>query len=816
MFHLITTHAKQVIKRATVIALAQAAPHVTPDHILAGLFSYPHGLAAKILQKLTLSQPSSFQLYDTASSPQPSSHITLAPETIKLIEKAGLMAYEFRHSYIGTEHLLAGLLMLNHPSFLHILKQHSIDREAVEKHISIVLKSTSKFSEITKTFLPEQEETTQTRQDTQKNNGALAYFAVHLTAPETIAILDPIIGREQEIDRVMTILSRRTKSNPLLLGDPGVGKTAIVEGLAQRISAGDVPQALQGKDIYMLDMGGIVAGTMYRGEFESRIKQIIEEAKQQKNVILFIDEIHTIIGAGSASGSLDAANILKPALARGDISCIGATTLEEYKKVFEGDAALERRFQPVPIEEPSKEETIKIISGIKAMYETFHSVRIDDDAVTYAVEYAARYIPDRFFPDKAIDLIDEAGAYKKSLNQTQQMYHSLATFKKEHKELEQKKIHAVKEERFEEAEYIKNHMAEIHDRITHIEADIKKMHAREPIAITVHDIATVVSRMTHIPLHDLLRQPTTDMAHIHTHLTDIVYGQHTALTQITQVLERNFAGLSHPHKPKASFLFLGPSGVGKTLTAKTIAEKIYADPKALIQIDMSEFSESFHVSKLLGAPAGYVGYKDETSFTDKIRRRPYCVVLFDEVEKAHPQILHLLLQVLDEGHITDNTGRKIYFHNATVILTSNIGSGYFTSASTLGFSHGQPALSATLTRDMIHHAKEVFTPELVNRFDRVIVFSPLAKQDLISIAQREITRLTHRLSQQGIHCTISRKAITACISSLDPINGAREIERNVQDSIETPIAHTLLSSKQKPTHITVNWTKNGITITSHS
>ncbi len=813
MFQRITTHAKQVIKRATLIAHAQHATEVTPDHILAGLFSYPHGLASKILQKLAIAQASSFQLHEISSSQTAPSSITLAHETVKLIEKAALMAYEFRHSYIGTEHLLAGILVSNQPTFLHILKQQHIDREAVEKHISIVLKSTSKFSEITKTFLPEQEETTQTRQDTKKNNGALAYFAVHLTAQETIDTMDPIIGREQEIERVITVLSRRTKSNPLLLGDPGVGKTAIVEGLAQRIASGDVPQALQGKNMYMLDMGGIVAGTMYRGEFESRIKQIIEEAKQQKNVILFIDEIHTIIGAGSASGSLDAANILKPALARGDISCIGATTLEEYKKVFEGDAALERRFQPIPIEEPSQSETIRIISGIKKMYETFHHVSIDDNTIQHAVEYAARYIPDRFFPDKAIDLLDEAGAYKKSLHQTQQLYHSLAELKKERFMLEQQKIHCIKEEQFEDAEHIKDVLISLDQSIANLTEDIARVQAHAPAAITIDDIVAVVSRITHIPPHDILHSPTASLSDIETRFTDVIYGQNTALTQITQVLKRGFAGLSDPHKPKASFLFLGPSGIGKTLTAKTIAEKVYNDPKALIQIDMSEFSESFHVSKLLGAPAGYVGYKDETSFTDKVRRRPYCVVLFDEVEKAHPHILHLLLQVLDEGHITDNTGRKIYFHNATIILTSNIGSAYFGSEKNMGFSHAQSAHHDTLTRDLIQHARELFTPELVNRFDKVVVFSSLSKQDLASIAQREIARITERLSHQQIRCAVSQKVITALVSSLDPRNGARDIQHEIQEKIETPIADAILSSSQKPIHITVGWTKNGITLT---
>ena len=625
--------------------------------------------------------------------------------------------------------------------------------------------------------------------------------------------MDPIIGREEEIERMITILSRRTKSNPLLLGDPGVGKTAIVEGLAQRIASGDVPKALQGKEIYLLDMGGIVAGTMYRGEFESRIKQIIEEVKQQKNAILFIDEIHTIIGAGSASGSLDAANMLKPALARGDISCIGATTLEEYKKVFEGDSALERRFQPITIEEPSLEETIRIVSGLKDIYEKFHKITISEDVIRKAVEYAGRYIPDRFFPDKAIDLIDEAGSHKKSLTQTQTLYHSLAALKKEKDILEQKKAQLVREEQFEDAQQVKEKLTRLNESIAGLTENIARHDAQEPVAITIHDVATVVSHITHIPTHDLLKEPLASFALLEENLSHIIFGQTTALKEITQVLKRNFAGLSDPRKPKASLLLLGPSGVGKTLTAKSIAEHIYGDPKALIQIDMSEFSESFHVSKLLGAPAGYVGYKDETSFTDKVRRRPYCVVLFDEVEKAHPQILHLLLQILDEGHITDNTGRKIYFHNATIILTSNIGSSRFENANGLGFTHAHTGTDTALSHDLIKQARELFTPELVNRFDKVVIFSPLQHKDLVSIAENEINHLVSRLSTHGVRCTVSQKAIHALVSGLDPLHGARSIQHEIQEKIESHIADILLSPKKKPSRVSITHSKNGITIT---
>ncbi|MBT7008791.1 MAG: ATP-dependent Clp protease ATP-binding subunit [Candidatus Jacksonbacteria bacterium] len=812
MFDKISHNVKQIMRQASLLALTEGSGELTPEHLLAGLFSYPHGLASKILNKLNLSYSLTAKIEGMHSfmpSNEPST-VKLSEDAIKLLEKAAVLAYEFRHPYIGSEHILASFFYSNNTLLDSIIDSQGVTKDVFDRHISVVLKSTSKFSEITKPFTPEEFEEKIDQQEEIKEKKspvpALEYFANHLTHQETAKAMDPIIGRLDEIDRIIHILSRRTKSNPLLLGDPGVGKTAIIEGLAQRIAHGSVPESLQNKKVYALDMGMIVAGTMYRGEFESRLKQIIDEAKNHKNIILFIDEIHTIIGAGSASGSLDAANMLKPALARGDISCIGATTLEEYKKVFEGDAALDRRFQPIVIEEPSKEETIEVLKGLRPVYEQFHGTQILDEAITTAAELAARHIPDKFFPDKAIDLIDEACSRKKTTTPAKSLHHKILELQTRLEKNTLLKEKMIREENFTKAQAIKEKNIELSKELKRLSDKNKNTTTPLHGNVNAHDIAIVVSRISHIPVEDLEKTPTKISQTIEKELSTTIVGQNRSVKEISNVLKRNFAGLTAEHKPRSSFLFLGPSGVGKTLTAKTIAEKVYGTPSALIQIDMSEFSESFNVSKLLGAPAGYVGYKEETPFTDKVRLRPYSVILFDEIEKAHPRVFQILLQILDEGRVTDGTGRKVYFHNTSIILTSNLGGEHFNTKK-IGFDNTEHTPDTNLKdihEDVSEKVKDFFAPELLNRLDKILIFDQLTLPALEKIALQNTHTIKTQLSQMGISFSISQAALKIIAQKgYHPQYGARGVHRAVQDLVESPIANTLLSSKQKPANIKI-------------
>ena len=812
MFNKISHNVKQIMRQASLLAMTEGSNELTPEHLLAGLFSYPHGLAAKILHKLNLSYTLSTKIDEMHSfmpSQEPAT-LKLSEDAIKLLEKAAVLAYEFRHPYIGSEHILASFFYSNNTVLGSLIDSQGVTKDIFDRHISVVLKSTSKFSEITKPFATEEyEEKVENQEEIKEKKSpvpALDYFATHLTHHETAQGMDPIIGRLDEIDRIIHILSRRTKSNPLLLGDPGVGKTAIIEGLSQRIAHGSVPEALQHKKVYALDMGMIVAGTMYRGEFESRLKQIIDEAKNHKNIILFIDEIHTIIGAGSASGSLDAANMLKPALARGDISCIGATTLEEYKKVFEGDAALDRRFQPIVIEEPSTEETIEVLKGLKSIYEQFHGTNILDEAIVAAAELSARHIPDKFFPDKAIDLIDEACSRKKTLAPTKSFHSKVLELKKEIEQNKTVKEQMIREENFTKAQHLKEKNQDLSRKLQKLSEKNQESNAPFYGNVDAHDIALVVSRISHIPVEDLEKTPTKLSRTIEKELRSAVVGQNRSIQEISNVLKRNLAGLSASHKPRASFLFLGPSGVGKTLTAKTIAEKVYGTSSALIQIDMSEFSESFNVSKLLGAPAGYVGYKEETPFTDKVRLRPYSVILFDEIEKAHPRVFQILLQILDEGSVTDGTGRKVYFHNTSIILTSNLGGEHF-STNKIGFNNAEHAQHSNLQdihEDVEGNVKEFFAPELLNRLDKIVIFDQLTLPDLEKIALQHTHSIQTQLSKMGISFSISAAALKIVAKKgYHPQYGARGVHRAVQDLIESPVADTLLSSKQNPQEIKI-------------
>lgn len=624
----------------------------------------------------------------------------------------------------------------------------------------------------------------------------LEMFTTNLTADTIQKHIDPVIGREAEISRLVQILSRRTKNNPILLGDPGVGKTAIIEGLAKRITKGEVPEALANKSILTLDLSAVVAGTMYRGEFENRLKQIIEAVKADENIILFVDEIHNIIGTGSSAGSLDAANILKPALARGHLRCIGATTHEEYKKFIENDKALERRFQVIMVEEATEAETLEILRGIRTNYETYHNVSISDDALNAAVHYSQRYSPDKKLPDKAIDLIDEAASQlkvSKKLNPTARRVKDLEANLRGVQEM---KRGFILEENYAKALNIKEQEDIILQELTSLKAEAGKETAVRLGTIGIEDIARVVAQATKIPLTEILASEKKKIIKLDEELSRYVFGQDEAIKEVAQTIKRSRSGLHDPRKPLGSFMFLGPSGVGKTETARQLSRLLFNRDDVLIRIDMSEFAERFNVSKLIGSPAGYVGYKEGTQLTDAVKKKPYSVVLFDEIEKAHPDVFNLLLPVLEEGYMTDAVGHKVNFRNTIIVMTSNVGLKEFTNQARLGFELEDAAMEQTqaMKEHSLKALREHFRPEFLNRVDKIIVFNPLSRSISKKIIVRELDELKNRLKQQGITATFDRSVTTHLLESFKPTEGARSLKRAVEDKLVNPLANKVLSA----------------------
>ena len=610
-----------------------------------------------------------------------------------------------------------------------------------------------------------------------------------------------MIGRIDEIERLIHILSRRTKNNPVLIGDPGVGKTAIVEGLAKKILNHEVPDILLDKRILNLDLGLVIAGTIYRGEFEARFKQIIDEIKKDPNIILFIDELHTIIGTGGATGTLDAANILKPALAKGEIRCIGATTLDEYRKHIESDPALERRFQPILVEEPSPEETLEVLRGIKKNYELFHQVNITDAALRAAVRFSQRYLQDKFFPDKAIDLIDEAASKHKVGRKQDERTKEILHLTKQVKDSEKKKHEAVATEQFQGAMRLKTQQELLRRRISILKEKRRQEQTELQGEIPQKDIAEIVARMTKIPVTELLKEEKDKLLRLEHDLAERIIGQSEAVQTVARCLRRARAGLTEPNRPIGSFMFLGPSGVGKTELAKVIADVVFEDPKALLRIDMSEFGESFQASKLIGAPPGYVGYKEGGKLTEIVRRKPYVVVLFDEIEKAHPDVFNLLLQVLEDGQLTDAVGKKVNFKNTVIIMTSNVGVAELNRAAKVGFrsaaqSDEQENSYESIKQDILQNLKKSFRPEFINRLDNIVVFRPLTEHVVEQIVQLQLAALEQRLG----HHQLSVQATPAAIKyiakkAFKPEEGARAVRKIIQDEIETKLAEEIISGQ---------------------
>lgn len=820
VFQKFTHHLRSALNYAADLTLELKNSYVNPEHLLFGLAETKGGVAYEILRKSGVKLDTLRDLISVRNEPvlKPGQVLTVADLKFSLpakraLEKSVLLATNFDHKYVGTEHLFSALLDIGDPTLEQIMKENEINVKDARLQLAKVLKGTSRFPDISGFFDqskggPEEAVTAPVApgRGRAKEGSALEIYATDLTADGIQKDLDPVIGRETEIERVIHILSRRTKNNPVLIGDPGVGKTAIVEGLAKRIHQGQVPEALHGKKLLALDLGLVVAGTMYRGEFESRLKQIIDEIKADPNIVLFIDELHTIIGAGSASGSMDAANLLKPALAKGHIRTIGATTLEEYKKYIESDAALERRFQPIVVDEPTPEETVLILKGVRPNYERFHRVKIGDDAIEAAVTLSVRYLQDRYLPDKAIDLIDEAASKVKVKKGGTPIARQIRALDQEYGQLEAKKHEAVQSERFDIASETKRQAESIREKITRLRERDEKAGGQSVGAISKTDIADVVHRMTGVPLGDLVKEDRDRLLRLESLLKERVVGQDEAIQSVAEFVRRSRVGLSQPNRPIASFMFLGPSGVGKTETAKEIARTVFEDEHALIRIDMSEFQESFNISKLIGAPAGYVGYKEGAKLTDAVKRKPYSVVLFDEIEKAHPDVFNLLLQVLDEGHLTDAVGKQVNFKNTIIIMTSNVGLQSFNQAQSIGFETADPNKRRAMAEEyeelkarVLEDLRRRFRPEFLNRVDKTIVYQPLTPAAVEKIVELHVADLVRRLERQKIKVRLTPKA-RARIAELgfSPEYGARAVARVIQEQVENSLAGMILRGEVKP------------------
>lgn len=712
------------------------------------------------------------------------------PRSKNIIETSITIARSLGHGYVGTEHLLIAIIRDSSCYAMDILDSMNVSAADIAE-------------EITKNVNVPQNEASNSKNPSKAKGKTetptLDQFGRDLTAVARQGKIDPVIGRQKEIERVIQILCRRTKNNPCLIGEPGVGKTAIAEGLALKIASGEVPEILKDKRIVALDLTGMVAGTKYRGDFEERIKSAIDEVSKSGNIILFIDEVHTLIGAGSAEGAVDAANILKPALARGEMQVIGATTIEEYRKNIEKDSALERRFQSVLVGEPSREETVEILKGIRDKYEAHHKVKITDEAIEAAVKMSSRYIGDRFLPDKAIDLIDEAASKVRLRAYTPP--EDIRELEDKIKRIDEEKASAVNSQNFERAAALRDEEKEIKTHLANAKESWKKQNSETNGVVTPDEIAAIVSEWTHIPVVQLTEEESQRLIHMEEELHRRIVGQDQAVSAVSKAIRRGRVGLKDPNRPTGSFIFLGPTGVGKTELCKTLAATLFGDESAMIRLDMSEFMEKHTVSKLVGSPPGYVGYDEGGQLTEKVRRKPYSVVLFDEIEKAHPDVFNMLLQILDDGVLTDSQGRKVDFKNCIIIMTSNVGAKLITNegASALGFKGEDNG--GTMSREDIRSAvmgelKKCFRPEFLNRVDDIIVFEQLGKEDIKEIARRLLKTLKNRVHDMGIELDFDDSAIDKIADEgFDPVYGARPLKRAIQSQIEDRLSEEMLEGR---------------------
>ncbi|MBI4672012.1 MAG: ATP-dependent Clp protease ATP-binding subunit [Chloroflexi bacterium] len=797
-FDKFTKRARRVLTFAQEEAQRLNHNYIGTEHILLGLIREEEGLAAKVLRDLGLDQTRVRQVIEEIvgrGQAAPGTRLSLTPRTKRVIELAVDEARRMGHHYIGTEHLLLGLIREGDGIAVNVLKSLGVSPDKVRSNLAKEVMNSAPAQ-------GEQEKTSGSKQKRgESKTPLLDQLAIDLTSLAEENKLDPVIGRQKEIERVIQILSRRTKNNPALIGEPGVGKTAIVEGLAQRIIAGQVPQQLLSKRVLQLDVGSLVAGTIYRGQFEERMKRVIDEIKGSKS-ILFIDEIHMVVGAGAAGSAVDAANILKPALGRGELQCVGATTLEEYRKHIESDAALERRFQPVKVEEPSVEETIEILKGVRERYEQHHSLKIGDDALTSAAQLAARYVTDRFLPDKAIDLIDEASSRVRMYKVPKPPAWDELT--EDLKTLQQRREEAMDSEEFDEAIELQNRERAVKEKLKQAQINFTEFSDSAMPIVGAEDIAEVVSMWTGVPLTQISEAETTRLLKMEHALHERIVGQEDAINIISKAVRRARAGFKDPKRPIGSFIFLGPTGVGKTELAKTLAEFMFGKEDTLIQIDMSEFMERHAVARLVGAPPGYIGYEDGGQLTEAIRRRPYSVILLDEIEKAHPEAFNILLQILEEGHLADAKGRKVDFRNTIIIMTSNIGADLIQRDSNLGFAVKKDEAKSIedaygkMRDKLMGELKRLFRPEFLNRIDGVVVFRALTRDDILQIVDVQLRQLEPRLEEHNIELEMTDAAKEQLArEGFDQQFGARPLKRKIQQLIEDPLSEGVLSGEFK-------------------
>lgn len=790
MFNRFTERARKVILLAKEEAKRFNHDYIGTEHLLLGLIREGEGVAAAVLASLGLSSDQIRFEVEKLVKPGPativSGDIPFTPKAKKVIELAMEEARQLGHNYIGTEHLLLGLVKEGEGVASQVLMNLGLDMDKVRNEVMGLLGSS----------IPGYGSPTQ--KGKKNKTPALDSFGRDLTKLAKDGKLDPVIGRKNEVERVMQILARRTKNNPVLLGEAGVGKTAIVEGLAQQIVANDVPEILKNKRIIILDLALMVAGTKYRGQFEERIKAVMEEIKNSPDVIVFIDELHTLVGAGGAEGAIDASNILKPALSRGEIQCIGATTINEYRKHIEKDAALERRFQTIMVEPPSVDETIAILKGLRDRYEAHHKIKFMDEALEAAAKLSDRYISGRFLPDKAIDLIDESGS--RAHLSTMTAPPDIKDIEARIENLSGEKEDAVKNQDFEKAARSRDEERKAKELLTRTKKKWKETQSKKIPVITEEDIAYIVAKWTGIPLLKLEEKESIKFLKVEDEINSRVIGQKEAISAIAHALRRSRAGIKDPRRPIGSFVFMGPTGVGKTLLGRKLAEFMFGDEDAIVQIDMSEYMEKFNVSRLVGAPPGYVGYEEGGQLTEKIRRRPYSVVLLDEIEKAHPDVFNLLLQVLEEGRLTDSFGRKVDFKNTILIMTSNIGAELLKKQGSIGFrsQDKEEENYKDMKSRLLEEVKKVFKPEFLNRVDDVIVFRSLTKDDLYKIVDIEIKEVQDRLKDKNIKLDLSKEAKDFLIErGFDKTFGARPVKRTIQRFVEDPLAENIISGKFK-------------------
>jgi len=797
------------VRKVMYLAREEAArlqhDYIGTEHLLLGVIREGEGIAATVLNNLGLDLDAIRQAVESMVASTGGTltigEIPFTPRAKRVLELSVDEARQLGHNYVGTEHLLLGLIREGEGVAARVLLELGVDRKKVREETLKLLGGTPSVSQ------PEREGKVETP--------ALNQFGRDLTALARENKLDPIIGRESEIERVIQVLSRRKKNNPILIGEPGVGKTAIAEGLAERIVENRVPETLKDKRIVTLDLAAVVAGTKYRGQFEERLKAVMNEIRESKDTIIFIDELHTIVGAGGAEGAIDASNMLKPALARGELQCIGATTLDEFRKYIEKDGALERRFQPIMVDPPSVDETIEIIKGLRDKYEAHHGAKFTDDAIVAAARLADRYINDRFLPDKAIDVIDEAGACARL--SVSAIPTEVRDLEKHVEEVAKEKEASIQQQEFEKAARLRDKEKELRAKLREHKKSWNEVKHDTQITVDVEMIASVISRMTGIPINRIEEKESAKLLRMEEELRKWVVGQDEAVAAVSRAIRRNRAGLRDPRRPIGSFIFLGPTGVGKTELARVLARFLFDDPDALIRIDMSEYMEKFSVSRLIGAPPGYVGHEEGGQLTEKVRRKPYSVVLLDEIEKAHPDVFNILLQVLDDGQLTDSLRRKVDFKNTVLIMTSNIGARQLKGNRSLGFSERTEESSyGTMKTTILEELKRSFNPEFLNRIDEAIVFHSLSRIEMVSITRILMDQVVGRLQIAGVKLTFQDEVLDFLIEKgFDAALGARPLKRAIQKLIEDPLSeHVLRGQLKEGSEVLVGRKGDELTFTS--